>query len=96
MVVLTGNARVFTAGFDLKAGVANFSLTTVGNHNVAVAGPDIPEAVVLGDEAGSPVDGLTRSLELSPGTYTYFCSVPKHREAGMKGTFTVLPAAAAS
>jgi len=33
--------------------------------------------------------GVVRMRVSSPGAYEFFCTVPGHKEAGMKGTFTV-------
>ena len=53
-------------------------------HNVTFEGVEGDEPIV---EATDGVD--VADLELEPRTYTYYCSVPGHRQAGMEGQLTV-------
>jgi plastocyanin len=57
----------------------------------------VPHDVKIEDSSGQEVGGTevisegsdSAEVELKPGTYTYYCSIPGHREAGMEGTLTV-------
>ena len=57
----------------------------------------LPHNVMIANAAGKVLGGTptfqggskTLSLNLPPGTYTFYCSVPGHEQAGMKGTLTV-------
>jgi plastocyanin len=54
-------------------------------HNIAVRGEGVDEqgeVVGQGDESRVTID-------LEAGEYEFYCSVPGHEEAGMKGTLTV-------
>lgn len=55
-------------------------------HDVAIedsSGKTVAQTDLIGAEETST------TADLKPGTYTFYCSVPGHREAGMEGTLTV-------
>lgn len=56
------------------------------SHDVAIEdskGETIGKTDVIGEGETST------KVNLKPGEYTFYCSVPGHREAGMEGTLTV-------
>jgi plastocyanin len=79
------------SSFTAKAGVVNISFSSPAgsNHNLNLVGPRAPYPLVWGPDAGAPEEKLTYAVTLFPGTYTFYCSVPGHRAAGMEGKIEV-------
>jgi plastocyanin len=82
-----------TLAFDQKDVSAKAGSVTINfdnkqslQHDVAVADSS---GKVLGqtDLVSSGTSNAT--VDLQPGTYTFYCTVPGHKEAGMEGTLTV-------
>lgn len=77
-----------TTSLSSKPGKVTIDFTNPSTleHDVAIEGAngeDIADSKLIAKSKTSV------SAELAPGTYTFFCTVPGHREAGMEGTLTV-------
>jgi uncharacterized cupredoxin-like copper-binding protein len=55
-------------------------------HDIALKGNGVDETGEIVSNGGTSVITIA---DLKPGTYTFYCSVPGHEQAGMKGTLTV-------
>jgi plastocyanin len=66
---------------------------TVNFTNSSPVPHDVRLETQIGDEVGGTEviseSSESAKVELEPGEYTFFCSVPGHRQAGMEGTLTV-------
>lgn len=71
-----------------KAGsvTINFDNREALQHDVAVADSS---GKVLGQTDLVSSGTANATVDLQPGTYTFYCTVPGHRDAGMEGTLTV-------
>jgi plastocyanin len=83
-----GELAYTTTSATAKAGkvTIDFNNPQSLTHDVAIessSGEEVGKTELIA--AGS--DSTT--VNLQPGTYHYFCTVPGHREAGMEGTLTV-------
>lgn len=52
-------------------------------HDITIEEANMMVVLVAPGETGSA------TLNIEPGDYTFYCSIPGHREAGMEGTLTI-------
>ena len=71
-----------------KAGsvTVNFDNKEALQHDVAIADSS---GKVLGQTDLVSSGTANATVDVQPGTYTFYCTVPGHRQAGMEGTLTV-------
>lgn len=79
--------------FTTTEETAEAGKVTIDFNNPQALPHDVKIETSGGEEIGGTEtvsDGSTSaSVDLKPGTYTFFCSIPGHREAGMEGTLVV-------
>jgi plastocyanin len=82
-----------TLAFDQKSASAKAGNVTIDFDNKQALQHDVKVEDSSGKELGGTdlvsSGTATATVNLTAGTYTFFCSVPGHREAGMEGTLTV-------
>lgn len=80
---LAFNVKRLTA----KAGTVNLSMANPASfaHGVAIEGNGVDKNGKIVGQGGTS----TVTVKLKPGTYTFYCPVPGHRQGGMQGTLTV-------
>jgi plastocyanin len=83
-----GQLKYNTTSLSAKAGKVSIDFTNTAplGHNVTIASSS---GAVVGATPTFQGGSKTVSLNLKPGTYKFYCSVPGHRMAGMEGTLTV-------
>ncbi|MGP8240142.1 MAG: plastocyanin/azurin family copper-binding protein [Solirubrobacteraceae bacterium] len=83
-----GELKYNKTSLTANAGQVSIAMTNMAplGHNVTI---ESSSGKILG--AVPTFQGGTRTLKLNlkPGTYKFFCSVPGHRMAGMEGTLNI-------
>jgi plastocyanin len=98
-----GDTAGSAGGVDIEAGeglayTSDTATAKAGKVTVDFTNPQpLTHDVAIEDSSGKTI-GQTEliaegsdstTVNLKPGEYTYYCTVPGHREAGMEGTLTV-------
>jgi len=76
-----------TKQLSAKAGSVTITVSNASpvEHNVTIA----QGTTVLGATPSFTGASKQVTVTLKPGKYTFYCSVPGHRQAGMEGTLSV-------
>jgi len=90
----TGQLAYVTTKAAATAGPVTIEMpnTSGVNHNIAIesgTGGASASGAVLGASKFVAKGTVSVALKLKPGSYTFFCQVPGHRQAGMFGALTV-------
>jgi plastocyanin len=82
-----GQLAYDTKQLSAKAGTVTIEMTNMSpiEHDVAIA----EGSKIVGQTPVFAGGAKSVTVKLKPGTYTFFCTVPGHRQAGMEGTLTV-------
>jgi uncharacterized cupredoxin-like copper-binding protein len=82
-----GQLSYDTKALSAPAGTVTITMTNMSpvEHNVTIA----EGSKVLGATPTFAGSSKAVTVKLKPGKYTFYCSVPGHRQAGMEGTLTV-------
>jgi plastocyanin len=83
-----GQLKYSTSTLTAKAGKVSITFTNMASlsHNLTVASSS---GAQMGATESFQGGSKTLALNLTAGTYKFFCTVPGHRAAGMEGTLTV-------
>lgn len=84
----SGQFRFDKAALQAAPGSVRITMNNLSPvpHNIALEGPG-----GVKEQGPTVAKGGSSEIEatVQPGSYTYFCAVPGHRQAGMQGTLTV-------
>jgi plastocyanin len=83
-----GQLKFSTTSLTAKAGKVSIDFTNMSPlaHNMTI---ESSSHKIVGATPTFQGGSKTLTLDLKPGAYKFFCSVPGHRMAGMEGTLTV-------
>jgi plastocyanin len=83
-----GELKYNKTSLTANAGEVSIAMTNMSplGHNVTV---ESSSGKILGAVPTFQGGTKTLKLNLKPGTYKFFCSVPGHRMAGMEGTLSI-------